>query len=83
MKENKNKYYGPIKTKAQAERLASILERQGTIIASDCAKMLRRNWVYFAARPFVGARAVALSECEPLDANRVGSVMNGILGRKE
>jgi hypothetical protein len=76
------KYCGPIKTKSQAERLAVILERQGTKEAGDCAKMLRNNWHYFAARPEVGIRAIALAECEPLDAKRPGSVMNGILSDK-
>jgi hypothetical protein len=74
-------YFGPIKTKAQADRLASILEKKWDKESRDCAKMLRDDWHKIASRPQLAFNAICLSESTHL--GRPGGIMDIIInGRK-
>lgn len=74
------RYTGPIRSRAQADALASRLEKVLTAEARGAAVLLRRNWHAVAARPDLAVRMIALANCESLDVNRPGSVMHGIMG---
>ena len=72
------KYFGAIKTKAHALALAKKLEEEnGGQKALDAAKMLRRNWRYFASRPATQPELIALANTTPL--HRKNSIANKII----
>lgn len=54
-------YLGPIKSKRQAESLARRLEKVNNPVHRDAAKLLRRSWKFFAARPKEGEAIVKLA----------------------
>jgi hypothetical protein len=56
------KYYGPIKTKAQARAISIKLRKVGTSEAVGAAALLDNNWHSVAARPELAARILALSK---------------------
>lgn len=58
------RYLGPIKTKAQADRLAERLEKNAPYDskAAGAARMLRLNWHAIAARPALAAEVVELAK---------------------
>jgi len=81
------KYLGPLRSRAEAQRLAARLEKLDigedahSRQCRDAAAMLRRNWHYIAARPEVAWRAYNLSETRPLDVERPGSVMHRLIDK--
>ena len=59
-------YLGPIRNAAEAERVATILERAGITNPrfreiADAAILLRRNWHAIAARPAIATRVTELA----------------------
>lgn len=57
-----NKYFGPIKTKRQAENVARKLDGSTDQKHIDAAAYLRRSWQAVAARPEVAADLVKLAD---------------------
>jgi len=75
------KYNGYLKSKRQALQWSEKLENIDTKTSHAMASMLRNNWQYIAARPDLQPEIIAMMECEPLNMNRAGSVMNKILNK--
>lgn len=72
------KYYGIIKTKAQAQEIAQKLRENGSEKAIGAAQMLEHNWQSIAARPAIQPEIIAMAETTPL--YRAGGIMSVLIG---
>ena len=74
------KYTGLIKSKAQANRLADIIEKSGG--DNGMVSMLRNNWQAIATRPGLAAIVMDIaqdSKTAGMSVDREGSVLNRIM----